>query len=116
MKEVFRLRRIGDVENRGAVEFLLARQRIDRPRNRVRAAMMADVGDPSIALTMDRRLVRAAALQFIEADEAHIQCLRRRADGLPLRDWRWIGGLHSRGSIDHRRVAGCLAQDDSDHR
>jgi hypothetical protein len=39
---------------------------------------MADVSDPAIALLVDRRLVGAAPLQIVVADEIHILALRLR--------------------------------------
>ena len=63
---------IGDVEDRGAVELGLPGQRIERLRHRLGAAVMADIGDVAIALFVDDRLVGAARLQIVEADEAHV--------------------------------------------
>ena len=44
------------------------------------AAMMADIGDPAVALMMDGRLIGAACLQVVVADEPHIAGFRRVAD------------------------------------
>ena len=35
--------------------------------------MMTNVGDPAIALLLDNRLVGAASLQVVVADELHVQ-------------------------------------------
>ncbi len=79
------LRGIGDVDDRGAVRLGFAGLRIDRRGNVVGAAVMADIGDPALALVMDGRLVGAARLQIVGADEAHVGRFRRRADFLRLR-------------------------------
>ena len=47
--------------------------------------MMADVGDVPIALVMNGRLVGAAALQIVVADESHVHRFRRSTDLLFLR-------------------------------
>ena len=39
------------------------------------AAVMADVGDPARSLPVDNRLVGAAILQIVEADERHVGAL-----------------------------------------
>ena len=82
--QVFGLRRIGDVEDRGAVELRLPVHRVDRLGNRGGAAVMADIGDPAVALAMDQRLVSAARLQVVVAHEAHVLGLGRVADLLHL--------------------------------
>ena len=38
---------------------------------------MADVRDPPVALALDRRLVGAARLKIIVADERHVALFRR---------------------------------------
>jgi hypothetical protein len=63
--QIFRVRGIGDVDDRGPVRLGLAGQRIDRIGNLVGAAVMADIGDPAIALMMDGRLIGAARLQVV---------------------------------------------------
>src|SRR5207245_3012344 len=55
-------RRVGDVDDRGAVVFLYSGQRIARL-----AAVMADVGDEVAASLVERRLVRRAYLQMVVA-------------------------------------------------
>ena len=72
MPQIFRLRRIGDIDDGGAVGLGLAGLRIDRCGNVVGAAVMADIGDPAIALVMDGRLVRAARLQVAGSDQLHV--------------------------------------------
>ena len=84
MAQIFRLRGIGDVDDRGAVRLGLAGLRIDRRRDIVGAAVMADIGDPALALLVDGRLIGAARLQVVEADEPHVGGFRRRADFLRL--------------------------------
>ncbi len=59
--------------------------RIDRLRNVVGAAVVADIGDPAVALVMDGRLIGAARLQIVGADQLHVGGFRRRADHLLLR-------------------------------
>ena len=78
--QVFRIGRIGDVEDRGAVELGLAGHPVDRLRHVGRAAMVADIGDVAVALPVDGRLVGAARLQVVHADEAHVAGLGRVAD------------------------------------
>ena len=86
--QVFRIGRIGDVEDRGAVELRLAGQLVDRLRHVGRAAVVADIGDVAVALLVDGRLVGAARLQVVHADEAHVVGFGRIAD---------LGGLSERG-------------------
>ena len=83
--QVFRMRRIGDVDDRGAVVLGLAGQRIDRRRHVVGAAVMADIGDVAVALLVDGGLVGRARLQVVPADQLHVGGFRRRADLLFLR-------------------------------
>ena len=78
------MRGIGDVDDRGAVRLGVAGQRIDRIRNFVGAAVMADIGDPAVALMMDGRLIGAARLQIVAADQFHVGGLGRRPDHLAL--------------------------------
>ena len=59
---------------------------------RRRAAVVADVGDIAVALLVDRRLVGAAALQIVVADEPHVLGLGRIAD---------LRLLRQRGRGDH---------------
>ena len=80
VREVFRLRRIGHIDDRGAVVFGLSGQSVDRLRHLGRSAVMSDIGDIAAALMMDRRLICAAAVQIIVADEPHILGFRRIAD------------------------------------
>ena len=80
VEQVFRLRRIGDVDDRGAVELGLSGERIERLRHLRRAAVMADIGDVAVALLMNGRLIGAARLQVVHADEAHVLGFGRIAD------------------------------------
>ena len=70
--QIFGLRGIGDVDDRGAVRLGLAGLRIDRRRNIVAAAVMADIGDPAVALMMDGRLIGAARLQVAGSNQLHV--------------------------------------------
>jgi hypothetical protein len=78
------LRGIGDVEDRRAVRLRLAGLRIDRDRNIIAAAVVADIGDPAVALMMDGGLIGAARLQVVASDQLHVAGFRRRADHLLL--------------------------------
>ena len=77
MGEVLRMRRVGDVDQRGAVELGLAGERVDRLRIVRGAAVMADIGDPAPVLLMHQRLIGAAPLQVAVADQPHIVRLGR---------------------------------------
>ena len=78
------LRGIGDVDDRGAVRLGFSGQRIDRRRNIVGPAVMSDIGNPAVALMMDGRLVGAARLQIVVADQPHVGGFGRRTDHLLL--------------------------------
>ena len=71
MKQIAWIRRIRDVEHRRAVAFFSARQRIH-----VTTGVVADIGDIAVALPMNDRLIRAAALQVVITDEPHIERFR----------------------------------------
>ena len=83
--QVLRTRRIGDVEDRGAVRFGLPGDWIDGSGNGISAAVMSDIGDPAVALTMDGRLIGATRLQIIAADQPHVGGFGRSSDRLLLR-------------------------------
>jgi hypothetical protein len=72
MGEVFRMRRVGHVDDRGAVVFGLPSQRVDRLLGFRNAAVMADIGDPAVALVVDDRLIGTARLQIAVADQRHV--------------------------------------------
>ena len=72
--QVLRLLRIGDVEDRRAVVLTLAGDRIHHL-----AAVMADVRNPARPLLVDERLIRAAPLKIVVADERHVVLLHRPA-------------------------------------
>src|SRR5882757_6208507 len=55
--QIFWLRGIGDVDDRGAVRLGLSAKRIERRRNIVGAAVMSDIGDPALTLVMDGGLI-----------------------------------------------------------
>ena len=82
--QVFRMRGIGDVDDRGAVRLGLAGDRIDRIGNGVGSAVMSDIGDPAVALMMDGRLIGAARLKVAVADQLHVGGFGRSADDLLL--------------------------------
>jgi hypothetical protein len=80
MSEVSRFLRIGHVDDRRAVLFVLAGDRVP-----LCSTVMADVSDPAIALMVNRGLVGASRLQIIVTDERHLAlvcsvlCRDRRA-------------------------------------
>src|SRR5262249_29163461 len=55
------------VEDRGAVDLLIAGKRVE-----LSAAVMADVGEPPIAVLANQRLGGAARLQVVETDQPHV--------------------------------------------
>ena len=67
MREILRLFGIGNINDRGTVEFFLPRQGVH-----LFAAMMSDVGNPPVTLLVNRRLIRAARLQVVVADKIHV--------------------------------------------
>ena len=71
MRDVARLARVGDVDERGAAVLHRAGERVERG-----AAVMADVGDPATMVLADHRLVGAAPLQVIVAEEHHVRGAR----------------------------------------
>src|SRR5207248_6085870 len=82
---VLRMRRIGDVEDRSAVRFGLPGDWIEGSGNGIGAAVVSDIGDPAVALMMDGRLIGAARLQIIAADQPHVEGFGRSSDYLLLR-------------------------------
>ena len=82
--QVFRRGRVGDVDDRGAVGLGLAGHRIERRRDVVGAAVMADIGDPALALLVDGRLVGAARLKVAPAEQLHVGGFGRVAHFLLL--------------------------------
>src|SRR2546430_13175073 len=56
VREVFRLARIGHVDDRGAVVFRLSGESVDRLRHLGRSAVMSDIGD--VAAALDRKSTR----------------------------------------------------------
>src|SRR5262249_56870816 len=60
--EIFGMRRIGDIDDRCAVELRLTSQRIHRLWHVGRAAVMTDIRDVALALTRDGWLICAAPL------------------------------------------------------
>src|SRR3954453_3119107 len=83
--QVLRMRRIGDVEDRGAVRFRLPGDWIDGSGNGIGAAVVSDIGDPAVALMMDGWLIGTARLQIIAADQPHVGGFGRSSDYLLLR-------------------------------
>src|SRR3954452_21452222 len=83
--QIFWLRGIGDVDDRCAVRFGLAGLRVDGRRNIVAATVMADIGDPAVALMMDGRLIAAACLQVAGSNQLHVAGFGRRPNHLLLR-------------------------------
>ena len=82
--QIFRLRRVGHVEDRGSAELRGAGQRIDRLGHGVGAAVVTDIGDEALALSMDGRLIGAARLKIVVADEPQVARFRRVSDLLHL--------------------------------
>src|SRR3989442_6182088 len=78
VEEIDRPRRVRDVDDRRAVglHWCSGLQRVRRA-----PTVMADVGDPPLALLMDDRLISGAPLERVEADQAHV-VLRR-----PMPPW-----------------------------
>ena len=101
--EVFRIGRIGHVDDRGAVELGLAGHLVDRLGHVVGAAVMADIGDVAVALLVDGGLIGAAGLQVVIADQPHVHRLGRIADLLLLRQSRRRQQGRSSQSERHRR-------------
>src|SRR2546421_12817339 len=62
--QVLRMRRIGDVEDRSAVRFGLPGDWIEWSGNGIGAGVVAEIGDPAVALLMDGRLYGSAVVQF----------------------------------------------------
>ena len=81
MREIFGLRGFGDVDDRGAIEFGLAGELVDRLGHVARAAVMTDISDIAVALMMDDRLVSAARLQVGMAQKRHVLGLGRLLRG-----------------------------------
>ncbi|OIQ66690.1 hypothetical protein GALL_517380 [mine drainage metagenome] len=82
--QIFRMRGIGDVDDRGAVRLGLAGHWIDRVGNLVGPAVMSDIGDPAVALVMNGRLIGAAGLQVVVAHQFHVGGFGRSPDHLLL--------------------------------
>ena len=79
-----------------------------------RPAVMADIGDVAVALLVDDRLVGAARLQVVVADEPHVPGFRRIAD---LRRLRERGqSQQSSGRASSPQPAGCGSHGRSLHR
>ena len=64
--------RVAHIEDQGAVRLIGSGQRVPRVRRRLGPAMVADIGDPVPELFVDHRLVGAARLRVIIADERHV--------------------------------------------
>ena len=86
MKQRFRRARIGNINNRRAVKFRAAIERIHLGR----AAVMPDIGNPAIALLLDFRVISTARVQIDMSQKRHVagfrltrivfsRCARRRA-------------------------------------
>jgi hypothetical protein len=72
VREIPGIFRIRNVDDRCPVVLVLLRQRVERLRDFARAAVVADVRDPSIPLMVNHRLVRAPRLEVAVADELHV--------------------------------------------
>jgi len=78
MPQIFRLRGIGDIDDGGAIWARPCPVRgLTGAGDVVGAAVMADIGDPAIALMMDGRLItRLRACQVAGSDQLHVGTLR----------------------------------------
>src|SRR5947209_2551510 len=99
MPEINGMRGVGHIDDRCPIRLRLTRHRIDGIRDRVRSAVMPDIGDPALALLLDRRLIGAARLQIARADEAHVERLWRIAD---LRSFSECGPAAEHGGCERR--------------
>ena len=63
---------VGDVDDRGPVEFSLAREWVHRLGYCRRAAVVSDIGDPAAILVLYHRLVGAPRLKVVEANELDV--------------------------------------------
>ena len=70
MSEVAGFSRIGHIDDGRSVVFLLARKWVEDV-----VAVVADVGDPAVALLVDDGLVGAASLEIVVADKLHVALL-----------------------------------------
>jgi hypothetical protein len=84
MVQVFRIGGIGDINDRGAVELRLTGQRVDRLRDGVSTAVVTHIGNVTIALALNRRLVRTATLEIAVADKTHVHRFGGRTNLLHL--------------------------------
>ena len=104
MREIFRLHRIGDVDDRGTVVFGLPGEPVEGLGHLGRAAVMADIGNVAIALMVDGRLIGAARLQVVIADQPHVFGFRRIAQFRRLRERRQCARSRQHGGCTgHRR-------------
>src|SRR6185437_6172016 len=71
----------------------------------VGAAVVPDIGDVTVALVMDGRLIGAAPLQIIIADQFHVGGFGRRPDHLLLRPGAATGGECNRNQRDTKSAA-----------
>ena len=77
VREINRVCWVGDVEKRSSVSFDLAVQAIDPG-----PGMMSHIGDVTIALMSNQRLVGRTAVKSVVSHQCHIPCgLRRSAVG-----------------------------------
>src|ERR1700694_3874928 len=78
---------IGDVDERSSVGLHLAGEGV-----KLLAAMVADVGDPAIALLLDNGLIGASGLQVVVTHQIHVA-----GSGCSLLWLRWLWLLRGRG-------------------
>src|SRR5205823_5971029 len=64
--------RIGDIDDRRPVELRYPGDRVDRLRRLIGSAVMADIENPPAVLIADNRLIRAARLQVVMADQLNV--------------------------------------------
>src|SRR5262249_46620093 len=98
VREILRRARIRNVEYRRAVEIGCAREHIHWLGRLVRAAVVTDVQDPAAVLLANERLIGAARLQIVEAEQRHALRFRRR--GLRAHGGRWTGERDGQDGAD----------------
>lgn len=77
MRKVLRMMRVGHIEDGSAVCLLCTGKGLQGFGHGIGAAMVADLGDPAPELLVNDRLISAASLQVVIADQAHVLGLRR---------------------------------------
>jgi hypothetical protein len=110
------MRRIGHIDNRGAVVFGLSSDPVDRFGHVGRSTVMSDIGDVAVALMMDRRLIGAAGLQIVVTDQPHVFGFRRIAELRRLGERGYAHQRHHCGRCARRDTTAAPDRDGSLHR